>query len=71
MVTEKNSDVIHDFFNDPLRLQSDGVWLKVSALSHGAAHLLWGGERRQELAFLLKTHRWHRAEAGNISVSFL
>lgn len=29
MVTEKNSDVVHDFFNDPLRLQSDGAWLKV------------------------------------------
>ncbi len=29
MVTEKNSDVQHDFFNDPLRLQSDGIWLKV------------------------------------------
>jgi di/tripeptidase len=29
MVTEKNSDVVHDFFNDPLRLLSDGVWLKV------------------------------------------
>ena len=30
MVTEKNSDVEHDFFNDPLRLKSDGGWLKVS-----------------------------------------
>lgn len=29
MVTEKNNDVNHDFFNDPLRLQSDGIWLKV------------------------------------------
>ena len=29
MVTEKNRDVVHDFFNDPLRLLSDGVWLKV------------------------------------------
>ena len=28
MVTEKNSDVVHDFFNDPLRLRSDGTWLK-------------------------------------------
>ena len=34
MVTEKNSDVVHDFFNDPLRLQSDGVWLKVPVLLH-------------------------------------
>ena len=30
MVTEKNNDVKHDFFNDPLRLKSDGAWLKVS-----------------------------------------
>ena len=29
MVTEKNNDVNHDFFNDPLRLQRDGSWLKV------------------------------------------
>lgn len=29
MVTEKNNDVNHDFFNDPLRLRSDGSWLKV------------------------------------------
>lgn len=29
MVTEKNNDVKHDFFNDPLRLKSDGSWLKV------------------------------------------
>ena len=29
MVTEKNNNVDHDFFNDPLRLQSDGSWLKV------------------------------------------
>ena len=28
MVTEKNSDVVHDFFKDPLRLCSDGTWLK-------------------------------------------
>lgn len=33
MVTEKNSDVAHDFFNDPLRLKSDGTWLKVCSLS--------------------------------------
>ena len=30
MVTEKNNNVEHDFFNDPLRLKSDGAWLKVS-----------------------------------------
>ena len=31
MVTEKNSDVQHDFFSDPLRLQlsHDFSWLKV------------------------------------------
>lgn len=30
MVTEKNNGVNHDFFNDPLRLKSDGTWLKVT-----------------------------------------
>ncbi len=30
MVTEKNSDVVHDWFQDPLRLVRDGDdWLKV------------------------------------------
>lgn len=33
MVTEKNNDVNHDFFNDPLRLRSDGSWLKVTQYS--------------------------------------
>ena len=28
MVTEKNADVSHDFFKDPLRLQLAGEWLK-------------------------------------------
>ncbi len=36
MVTEKNSDIVHDFFNDPLRLQSDGAWLKVQFQSIGS-----------------------------------
>ncbi|BDA48997.1 Cytosol non-specific dipeptidase [Coccomyxa sp. Obi] len=36
MVTEKNSDIIHDFFNDPLRLQSDGIWLKAQGTTLGA-----------------------------------
>lgn len=31
MVTEKNSDSKHDFFNDPIRLVRDGDWLKVGA----------------------------------------
>ena len=29
MVTEKNADVQHDFFKDPLKLQRNGDWLKV------------------------------------------
>ena len=29
MVTEKNSDVQHDFFKDGIRLKLDGDWLKV------------------------------------------
>ena len=43
MVTEKNNDVNHDFFNDPLRLQSDGSWLKVHphCLEASAAPCLW------------------------------
>ncbi|EIE18888.1 aminoacyl-histidine dipeptidase [Coccomyxa subellipsoidea C-169] len=36
MVTEKNSDIVHDFFNDPLRLQSDGAWLKAQGTTLGA-----------------------------------
>ena len=34
MVTEKNNDVEHDFFKDPLCLQSDGTWLKVGPIIH-------------------------------------
>ena len=34
MVTEKNNDVEHDFFKDPLCLQSDGIWLKVGPTLH-------------------------------------
>ena len=37
MVTEKNNDVNHDFYNDPLRLQRDGAWLKVHGHRTGAA----------------------------------
>ncbi|CAL5222920.1 g5353 [Coccomyxa viridis] len=36
MVTEKNNDVNHDFFNDPLRLRSDGSWLKADGTTLGA-----------------------------------
>ena len=36
MVTEKNSDVVHDFFTDPLRLRSDGTWLKARSCSCGS-----------------------------------
>lgn len=31
MVTEKNSDVIHDFHKDALKLVRNGDWLKVSS----------------------------------------
>lgn len=30
MVTEKNSDVQHDFFTDGIRLKLEGDWLKVT-----------------------------------------
>ena len=39
MVTEKNNDVEHDFFKDPLCLQSDGTWLKVGPMFHTWASL--------------------------------
>ena len=44
MVTEKNNDVDHDFYKDPLRLQSDGTWLKVGPIAHiwVALHCLIG-----------------------------
>lgn len=32
MVTEKNSDVNHDFHKDALKLVRNGDWLKVSVL---------------------------------------
>ncbi len=31
MVTEKNSDIIHDFHKDALKLVRNGDWLKVSS----------------------------------------
>lgn len=33
MVTEKESDVQHDFLNDPIRLQLRGEWLGVGTLA--------------------------------------
>ncbi|CAK0786449.1 hypothetical protein CVIRNUC_009662 [Coccomyxa viridis] len=36
MVTEKNNDVEHDFFKDPLCLQLDGTWLKANGTTLGA-----------------------------------
>lgn len=46
MVTEKNNDVNHDFFTDPLQLQSDGNWLKVHHLSCVmSGHKSWGIKR--------------------------
>ena len=57
MVTEKNNDVNHDFFNDPLRLRSDGSWLKVQLYCQGCSaatgwgstepHLLQQGKHRR------------------------
>lgn len=32
MVCEKNNDVQHDFYKDPLRLVRKGDWLKVPSL---------------------------------------
>ena len=31
MVCEKNSDVVHDFYKDPLKLVKHGEWLKVGS----------------------------------------
>lgn len=36
MVCEKNEDVQHDFFNDPLKLKRDGDWLKAVGTTLGA-----------------------------------
>jgi len=36
MVTEKNSDVIHDFFKDPIRLRLEGGWIKAEGTTLGA-----------------------------------
>lgn len=36
MVTEKNNDVAHDFFSDPLTLKRDGNWLKATGTTLGA-----------------------------------
>ena len=30
MVCEKNNDVVHDFYQDPLKLVRQGEWLKVT-----------------------------------------
>ena len=32
MVCEKNNDVVHDFYQDPLKLVRNGEWLKVGGL---------------------------------------
>ena len=39
MVTEKNADVQHDFFKDPLKLERNGDWLKVWCRAYGALGL--------------------------------
>jgi dipeptidase D len=36
MVEEKNSDIQHDFRNDPIRPQMDGEWLKATGTTLGA-----------------------------------
>ncbi len=36
MVCEKNSDVEHDFFNDPIKTIVDGEWLKANGTTLGA-----------------------------------
>lgn len=34
MVCEKNNDVVHDFYKDPLKLVKNGEWLKVRGHTH-------------------------------------
>jgi dipeptidase D len=36
MVCEKNRDIIHDFFNDPIKLVRDGDWIKADGTTLGA-----------------------------------
>ena len=36
MVCEKNSDTVHDFENDPLKLELDGKWLRAKGTTLGA-----------------------------------
>ena len=36
MVCEKNSDVVHDFFNDPIKLCTDGTWVTAEGTTLGA-----------------------------------
>jgi di/tripeptidase len=36
MVTEKNNDVQHDFFRDPIRLRLDDGWIKAEGTTLGA-----------------------------------
>ena len=36
MVTEKNNDVQHDFFKDPIRLRLDNGWIKAEGTTLGA-----------------------------------
>lgn len=36
MVCEKNSDVVHDFFNDPIEIIVDGDWMKANGTTLGA-----------------------------------
>ncbi len=36
MVCEKDNDIDHDFFNDPLKLQTDGEWVTATGTTLGA-----------------------------------
>ena len=36
IVCEKNSDTVHDFFTDPLKLRTDGPWLKATGTTLGS-----------------------------------
>lgn len=36
MVCEKDNDIEHDFFNDPLKLQTDGEWVTATGTTLGA-----------------------------------
>ena len=73
MVTEKNNDVDHDFYKDPLRLQSDGTWLKVGPIAHiwVALHCLIGAHAAQSAAQATETMCCGRLTNAPVSLSCL